>query len=150
MDESGPKGPPAASVTEKLAGGVLVKRQKRARKTQEEKRIQALQVVDWATDISGKHPNLVNEFLTSRDERVRYEAWKTITAYRWGLPTGRVEVDLRAAARMLAASRGISEHALLERAAKIVDGVTTVSTEVAEPAKPEPVQAVVVEEPDPE
>jgi hypothetical protein len=43
---------------------------------------------------------------------------------------------------MLAASRGISEQALMARAAKIVDGVTTVE----DPAKTETKAAVVVED----
>jgi hypothetical protein len=142
VDESGPKGPPAAPVNEKSAGGALVKRPKRFRKTAEEKRIDGLAMAEWATRISEKHPGLVNQFLQSKDERVQFETWRLLCAYRWGTPTGRVEVDLRAAARMLAASRGISEQALMARAAKIVDGVTTVE----EPAKPETKTAVVVED----
>ena len=88
-------------------------------------------MVEWATDISGKHPNLINDFLTSKDDRLRFEAWRVVTSYRFGLPTGRAEVDLNAAARILAASRGISQQALLARAARIVDAVTVA---------PEPIQ----------
>src|ERR1017187_7980185 len=54
--------------SEKSASGTLAKRPKR--KSREEKRIQALQMVEWATDISGKHPNLIHTFLTS-DRRSR-------------------------------------------------------------------------------
>jgi hypothetical protein len=128
-DPGGPKAPPAVAENEKSASGTLIKRPKR--KTREEKHIQALQMVEWATDISGKHPNLIHTFLTSKDERVQFEAFKLVTAYRWGLPTGRAEVDLNAAARILAASRGISQQALLARAARIVDAVTVA---------PEPIQ----------
>jgi hypothetical protein len=125
VDESGPKGPPAAPVNEKSASGVLVKVKQPKRKTREEKRVATMQMIDWATSIDEKHPNLVHEFLTSKDDRVRYECWKTVTAYRFGIPTGRVEVDLNAASRILAASRGVSQQALLARAARIVDAVAT-------------------------
>jgi hypothetical protein len=129
-------------VTDASAGGALVKRSKGPRKTAAEKRIDGLAMAEWATRISEKHPGLVNQFLQSKDERVQFETWRLLCAYRWGTPTGRVEVDLRAAARMLAASRGISEQALMARAAKIVDGVTTVE----EPAKPDAKTAVAVED----
>ena len=141
-DPGGPKAPPAVAENEKSAGGALAKRSKGPRKTAAEKRIDGLAMAEWATRISEKHPGLVNQFLQSKDERVQFETWRLLCAYRWGTPTGRVEVDLRAAARMLAASRGISEQALMARAAKIVDGVTTVD----EPAKTEARAAVVVED----
>lgn len=128
-DDSGAKTAPIAAPNVKSAGGTLARRPKR--KTREEKRIQSLQMVEWATDISGKHPNLINDFLTSKDDRLRFEAWRVVTSYRFGLPTGRAEVDLNAAARILAASRGISQQALLARAARIVDAVTVA---------PEPIQ----------
>ena len=128
MDVPVPKGPSADSVSEKPespASGAIAKRPKR--KTREEKRIQSLQMVEWATDISGKHPNLINDFLTSKDDRLRFEAWRVVTQYRFGLPTGRAEVDLNAAARILAASRGVSQQALIARAARIVDAATVVN-----------------------
>ena len=134
MDVPVPKGPSADSVSEKPespASGAIAKRPKR--KTREEKRIQSLQMVEWATDISGKHPNLINDFLTSKDDRLRFEAWRVVTQYRFGLPTGRAEVDLNAAARILAASRGVSQQALIARAARIVDAATV----VPEPIQPE-------------
>jgi hypothetical protein len=145
VDAPVPKGPSVDSVSEKPespAGGAIVKRPRGPRKTAAEKRIDGLAMAEWATRISEKHPGLVNQFLQSKDERVQFETWRLLCAYRWGTPTGRVEVDLRAAARMLAASRGISEQALMARAAKIVDGVTTVD----EPAKTEARAAVVVED----
>jgi hypothetical protein len=151
VDAPGPKGPPAVSVSEKPespASGAIIKRPKRARKTAEEKRLGALQMIEWATDISGKHPNLINDFLTSKDDRLRFEAWRVVTSYRFGLPTGRVEVDLKAAARMLAASRGISEKALLDRAARIVDAVTTVADEKPVAAAKAGAGSVVVAEPE--
>lgn len=134
MDVPVPKGPSADSVSEKPespASGAIAKRPKR--KTREEKRIQSLQMVEWATDISGKHPNLINDFLTSKDDRLRFEAWRVVTQYRFGLPTGRAEVDLNAAARILAASRGVSQQALIARAARIVDAATVVT----EPSQPD-------------
>jgi hypothetical protein len=134
VDVPVPKGPSADSVSEKPespASGAIAKRPKR--KTREEKRIQSLQMVEWATDISGKHPNLINDFLTSKDDRLRFEAWRVVTQYRFGLPTGRAEVDLNAAARILAASRGVSQQALIARAARIVDAATVVT----EPSQPD-------------
>ncbi len=124
-DPGGPKAPPAVAESVKSAGGVLVKVKQPKRKTREEKRVATMQMIDWATSIDEKHPNLVHEFLTSKDDRVRYECWKTVTAYRFGIPTGRVEVDLNAAARILAASRGVSQQALMARAARIVDAIAT-------------------------
>jgi hypothetical protein len=88
-------------------------------------------MVSWATSISEKHPGLIHQFLNSKDERVQFESFKLLCAYRWGLPTGRAEVDLNAAARILAASRGVSQQALMARAARIVDAVTVA---------PEPIQ----------
>ena len=85
MDASGPKGPPAVPVSEKpesQASGVLAKvdpAKRPKRKTREEKRAATLQMIDWATSIDGKHPNLIHNFLTSKDERVQWEAFKFIT-----------------------------------------------------------------------
>src|ERR1035441_3834989 len=133
-DPGGPKAPPAVAESVKSAGGVLAKVSKPRRKTREEKRAATMQMIDWATSIDGKHPNLIHTFLTSKDERVQWEAFKLITQYRFGLPTGRAEVDLNAASRILAASRGISQQALLARAARIVDATVTVE----EPIKVDP------------
>ena len=136
-DSEGPKAPPAVAESVKPAGGVLAKVvpvKRPQRKTREEKRAATMQMIDWATSIDGKHPNLIHTFLTSKDERVQWEAFKLITQYRFGLPTGRAEVDLNAASRILAASRGISQQALLARAARIVDATVTVE----EPIKVDP------------
>ena len=133
-DPGGPKAPPAVAENEKPAGGVLAKvvpAKRPKRQTREEKRIQSLEMVSWATSISEKHPGLIHQFLNSKDERVQFESFKLLCAYRWGLPTGRAEVDLNAAARILAASRGVSQQALMARAARIVDAVTVA---------PEPIQ----------
>ena len=132
-DPGGPKAPPAVAESVKSASGTLAKVVKRPKKTREEKRVQTLQMVEWAESVSRLHPNLVHEFLTSKDDRVRFETWRLVQAYRFGLPTGRVEVDLNAAARILAASRGVSQQALLARAARIVDAIAVSD----EPTKPD-------------
>ena len=79
-----------------------------------------LALAKFATGILEKHASIVDEFLTSPDPRIRFDCWKFLFQYRWGMPTQRVEFDMMDAARQLAERAGVSVEVLLSTAEDIV------------------------------
>jgi hypothetical protein len=79
------------------------------------------ELIDFAKTVLDKHSHVVEEFLTSPNQRIRLDAWMFLFKYRWGLPVARVEVDMHAAARRLAEDAGVPLDVLLATAKQLVD-----------------------------
>ena len=99
------------------SAGVIVSGPGRKKRSQ----ARTVELIKWSTDILDRHSHVVDEFLTSPDQRIRFDAWKFLFQYRWGLPTQRVEVDMMARARELAEQIGVDLHVLLATAAQFID-----------------------------
>ena len=83
--------------------------------------LRTLELIAFATDILDRHSSIVDDFLGSNDERIKFDCWKFLWQYRYGLPTQRVELDLQASAEMLALQIGVPAGMLLAIAGELVD-----------------------------
>jgi hypothetical protein len=94
-------------------------------------------LIEFAKTVLDKHSHVVDEFLSSPNQRIRLDAWMFLFKYRYGLPVARVELDMNAAARRLAEDAGVPLDVLLATAKQLVDEQETARPEVGDEPPPD-------------
>jgi hypothetical protein len=80
-----------------------------------------LALKEFTSAVLQKHWHVVDEFMTSPDQRIRLDAFKFLFQYRWGMPTQRLELDLAQTARMIAERRGVPVEIVLAKVSKLYE-----------------------------